>query len=206
MMDIKVLSLKSAKKRREYMESQLSGIPFSFFDALSPNDIDQSLFNNKPDFLSVEAVATFESHRNIISSCKDVPLLILEDDSTPIGTNYINEINLLLLTQHQWDIMIIGHFPDPKSMSRPVNICDTFMNLDKFIGMHSYIINPLSVDKIVTQLGEPITHIDYRISELIDQDRIIGIFTRKNIFRQNNWDFKSQIPKARDLLKNGKNK
>ena len=75
------------------MESQLSGTPFSFFDALSPNDIDQSLFNNKPDFLSVEAVATFESHRNIISSCKDVPLLILEDDSTPIGTNYINEIN-----------------------------------------------------------------------------------------------------------------
>ena len=72
-MDIKVLSLKSAKKRREYMESQLSGTPFSFFDALSPNDIDQSLFNNKPDFLSVEAVATFESHRNIISSYDILP-------------------------------------------------------------------------------------------------------------------------------------
>jgi GR25 family glycosyltransferase involved in LPS biosynthesis len=206
MMDIKVLSLKSAKKRREYMESQLYGTTFSFFDALSPNDIDQVLFNNKPDFLSVEAVATFESHRKIISSCKDVPLLILEDDATPRDKNFLEILNDILKTNNVWDIIIIGHFPDPKSMSRPVSICDTFMKLDKFIGMHSYIINPLSVEKIVSQLGEPITHIDYRISELIKDNNIDGIFLKNNVFRQNNWDFKSQIPKARDLLKYGKNK
>lgn len=205
-MEIKVLNLKSAKDRREYMKSQLVGASFSFFDALSPSDIDPKLFANKPDFLSVEAVATFESHRKIIASCKDVPLLILEDDATPRESDYLNQINSILTTQHPWDIIVIGHFPDPKSIARPVSICDTFMKLDKFIGMHSYIISPIGASKLIEHLGDPITHVDYRISELIAQDKITGIFTKKNIFRQNNWDFKSQIPKARDLLNNGKNK
>lgn len=204
-MEIKVLNLKTETKRREYMKSQLSGTLFSFFEALSPNDIDEKLFENKPDLLSKEAVATFESHRKIIGSCKDVPLLVLEDDSTPKDNNYLDSINKLLKTNHNWDIMIIGYFPNPKDLSEKI-ICDTFIKLNRFIGMHAYIINPLSVDKILNLLGEPITHIDYRISELIADDDIIGIFSNKIIFRQNNWDFKTQIPKARDLLKNGENK
>jgi len=204
-MEIKVLNLKPENKRREYMESQLSGTPFSFFDALSPKDIDERLFENKPELLSREAVATFESHRKIIGSCKDVPLLVLEDDSTPRDSNSLNEINELLKTEHPWDMMFIGymlHYED----FRETKLCDTFIKMYRFIGMHSYIINPSSVDKILNQLGDPITHIDYRISELIAEDKIIGIFTKKNLFRQNNWDFKTQIPKARDILKNGESK
>jgi GR25 family glycosyltransferase involved in LPS biosynthesis len=205
-MEIKVLSLKSAKERREYMKSQLVGSSFSFFDALSPSEINPELFENKSDFLSIEAVATFESHRKIISSCKNTPLLILEDDATPIELNYLSQIDSTLTTKHSWDIIIIGYFPDPNFLGKFKNICDNFIKLDGFLGMHSYIINPIGVKKIIEHLGEPTTHIDYRISELISQDKITGIFTNKPIFRQNNWDFKSQIPKARDLLNNGKNK
>ncbi len=101
--------------------------------------------------------------------------------------------------------MVIGYFPHHEDFSKK-EICDTFVKLNRFIGMHGYIINPLSVNKILDQLGEPITHVDYRIAELIANDDIIGIFSKKIIFRQNNWDFKTQIPKARDILKNGENK
>ena len=195
-MEIKILNLKSETKRREYMKSQLSGASFSFFEALSPKDIDEKLFENKPELLSREAVATFESHRKIIGSCKDVPLLVLEDDSTPRDNNYLNHIDELLK---------IGYFPHHEDFSKK-EICDTFVKLNRFIGMHGYIINPLSVNKILDQLGEPITHVDYRIAELIANDDIIGIFSKKIIFRQNNWYFKTQIPKARDILKNGENK
>lgn len=204
-MEIKVLNLKTEEKRREYMKSQLSGASFSFFEALSPKDIDEKLFENKPDFLSKEAVATFESHRKIIGSCKDVPLLVLEDDSTPRDNNYLDNINELLKTEHQWDMMFVGYFPHHENLNE-TPICDKFTQLYRFIGMHGYIINPSSVDKILNLLGEPITHVDYRVSELIDNGEIIGIFSKKIIFRQNNWDFKTQIPKARDLLKNGENK
>lgn len=204
-MEIKILNLKTETKRREYMESQLSGTSFSFFEALSPKDINEKLFENKPELLSREAVATFESHRKIIGSCKDVPLLVLEDDSTPRDNNYLNHIDELLKTKHHWDIMVIGYFPHHEDFSEKV-ICDTFVKLNRFIGMHGYIINPLSVNKILDKLGEPITHVDYRIAELIANDDIIGIFSKKIIFRQNNWDFKTQIPKARDILKNGENK
>jgi GR25 family glycosyltransferase involved in LPS biosynthesis len=205
MMDIKVLSLKSAKKRRKYMESQLTGTPFSFFDALSPSDLNEKLFENKPYLLSKEAVATFETHRKVIETCDNEPLLVLEDDATPFDNNYISDINNLLSISHNWDIMIVGHFPDPRNMNRN-EICETFIKYDKFIGMHSYIINPLSKNKILSQLGEPISHIDYRISELIQEDKIIGLFSKKKIFRQNNWDFPTQIPKARDIVKNEKHK
>jgi hypothetical protein len=204
-MEIKVLNLKTEKRRREYMESQLLGTPHSFFDALSPNDIDKKLFENKPHLLSKEAVATFESHRKIIGSCGDEPMLVLEDDSTPFKPDFMEKIEELLKTKHKWDIMILGYFPDYRKLERK-DICDKFDKLYKFIGMHAYIINPLSVDKILSQLGEPNVHVDYRISELIEEDKIIGIFSKINIFRQNNWDFKTQIPKARDIIKNEENK
>jgi GR25 family glycosyltransferase involved in LPS biosynthesis len=203
-MEIKVINLPKAKLRKEYMKSQLFGASFSFFEALTPNEIDEKLFDKKPNFLSKEAVATFESHRKIITSCRNVPLLVLEDDATPTDNNYLDEIYRLLKTKHSWDIMIIGYMPDYRNLYEQ-KLCDDFIKYYKFIGMHSYIINPLSVDKILNQLGDPITHIDYKISELIENDNIIGIFSKKIIFYQNIKDLKSQIPKSRDL-KNEKNK
>jgi GR25 family glycosyltransferase involved in LPS biosynthesis len=132
-------------------------------------------------------------------------MLVLEDDSTPFKPDFMEKIEELLKTKHKWDIMILGYFPDYRKLERK-DICDKFDKLYKFIGMHAYIINPLSVDKILSQLGEPNVHVDYRISELIEEDKIIGIFSKINIFRQNNWDFKTQIPKARDIIKNEENK
>ena len=121
-MEIKVLNLETEISRREYMKSQLSGVSFSLFDALSPNDIDEKLFENKPHLLSKEAVATFESHRKIIGSCKDEPLLVLEDDSTPFKPDFMESIEDLLKTEHPWDIMVIGYFPAGESLSLPITI------------------------------------------------------------------------------------
>lgn len=197
MIDIKVISLVSSFERRKYMESQLSGIPYSFFDALSPNDLEESLFENRPDFLSKEAVATFESHRKIISQCGDLPLLVLEDDSTPTCSDFLEKIKNLLRVDYEWDVMFIGYKPN-YTAGYPKKIVDGFVKFNRFIGMHSYIVNPKSKDKILDLLGPPITHVDYRFSELIKPNKIIAIFSTDKLFKQNK-DFNTQIPKRKHI-------
>ncbi len=209
-MKIIVLSLKNAIERREYMSLELEkyGLDFSFFDALSPDDIDKDLFIDKPDIFSKEAVATFESHKKIIESVKsyDEPVLILEDDAKIKFSNFIEKIKRLLETDLEYDIMFLGW-----NINRVWSINDKkytilnndFIKLNRFIELHSYIVNKKSVDKVLDLLNsvKPHEHVDFVIADFIKEDKIKGIFSREKIFLQNKRQFKTQIPKAKDILK-----
>ena len=88
-MDILVISLISAKERRNFQQDQLSklGLDFKFLDATSTNDIDKSIYKQhyqdwqRP--LKKTEVACYYSHRyawdRIIQY--NQPALILEDDA-----------------------------------------------------------------------------------------------------------------------------
>jgi GR25 family glycosyltransferase involved in LPS biosynthesis len=199
-MNVLVLSLKTAEVRRKYMQKVLSkvGINFKFIDSLSPEDLDDRLFENTPIFLSNEAVATFETHRmalNLVRESGEITL-ILEDDATPKYADTLERIDSLLKTEIDYDIMLLGY----TEKERSGNILDEdFLKQDRFIGLHSYIVKPERVDKILNCLGAPNDHIDKVISVLISKDTICGIFSKRKIFTQNNTQFKTQIPKRKKL-------
>jgi len=203
-MKIIVLSLKSADERRRYISSELKkyGLDFSFFDALSPDDIDKDLFIDKPDMFSREAVATFESHKKIIESVKDYdePVLILEDDAKIDVKNFIQKVKSLLETDLEYDMMFLGwrvNYLWDKIDKEYTILNNDFIKLNRFIELHSYIVNKSSVDKILDLLNsvKPHEHVDFVIADFIKENKIKGIFSQEKIFIQNKRKFKTQIPK-----------
>jgi GR25 family glycosyltransferase involved in LPS biosynthesis len=197
-LEIKVINLASAKERKKYMEERLSGVDFSFFEGFNPDNMDDLYFKDKPLYLSEEAIATFESHRKAISLCGKDPVLILEDDSTPICENFLNEIEGLLKTNCYWDLMFLGYYENSIKNKIEETECGLFFKLEKFIGMHSYIVNPENKNKILNELGESKNHIDDFISTLLKDKKIECLFVKKKIFAQNR-KLPSQIPKKRNL-------
>lgn len=198
-MNVLVLSLNNAEKRREYMNSVLNkcGIKFRFLDSLSPKEIDSKLFENTPYYLSNEAVSTFQTHMKALRLVKESGevTLILEDDATPLYKDVLTKLNLLLQTEIDYDIMIVGY--QKRNGGYKENINKEFSKQHSFIGLHSYIIKPEKVDKILSLLGESNDHIDKKISNLISSNRLDGIFTKKKLFKQNT-DFITQIPKRKN--------
>ncbi len=173
-------------------------IKFRFVDSLSPKDIDSKLFENTPYYLSNEAVATFQTHIKALEVVKESgeTTLILEDDATPLYNDVLTKLNLLLQTEIDYDIILVGY--QERNSGYKKNVSKEFSKQGSFIGLHSYIIKPEKVDKILSLLGEPNDHIDKKISNLISSNRLNGIFTKKKLFKQNT-DFISQIPKRKNL-------
>jgi GR25 family glycosyltransferase involved in LPS biosynthesis len=202
-MKVIVLSLSSAKERREYMTQVLStqNIEFEFFDSLSPNDIDKELIDTRPHYFSPEGVATFETHRKAIGHAKDQNdfILVLEDDATPNYENVLDKLKKLLSEDIEFDLLFVGYLSTLgiKSTKNP-----SFVKIKEFIGFHSYIVNPKSVDKILNVLGEPKEHVDKVVSKMIKEGKINGLFTNVSFFKQVKKLFKSQIPKKIDILRN----
>ena len=192
-----VLSLNTAFERREYMAKILSeqNIDFKFYDSLSPKDLDKSLLDNSTYYLSNEAIATFETHRAVLNHIKNDSdfTIILEDDATPIKMETISKIENLLETELDWDIIFLGWIaksPDKKIVNQ------NFLKVNKFIGLHSYIVNPKSIDKVISKLDSPVEHIDKRISILGFQNKLNLLFSSNKLFNQNG-KFKTQIPKKK---------
>jgi GR25 family glycosyltransferase involved in LPS biosynthesis len=202
-MDVIVLSLPSAKDRRAYMSQVLSkeGISFRFFDSLSPGDIDPKLIEGRPRYFSPEGVATFETHRKAIEYTRDRGeyVLILEDDATPERPDVMSEIDRLLEQDMEFDMLFLGYLGTlgVKSTENP-----SFVKIKDFVGFHSYLVNPKSVDKILALLGEPKEHVDKVISKLIREGKIDALFSSTCLFRQAKKKFSSQIPKKIDILRN----
>lgn len=206
MMKVLVVSLLSATERRKFIKEQMErlSIPFEFFDALSPKDLDESLFLNRPKYLSKEAVATFETHRAVIKSVKgsSEPVLILEDDVTCHCDDVLTKIKNYLSVVPRYDMLFIGYMEKlgfgKREGTEKTPLGDLFYDIKNFIGFHSYIVNPVSVDKILMRIGEPNEHVDVRASELINRREIIGVFTKDKLFSQSG--FPTQIPKKKDLV------
>lgn len=199
-MKVYVISLKSAQSRRNYMTSILNknNIEFQFIDSLSPSDLEDRFFKCSPYYLSKEAVATFETHRKvlqIVAESDDIGL-ILEDDATPVKEEILNEIENLLQSEINFDIMLIGY--DNKSKRDYEFKNQMFYKFNKFIGLHSYIVKPEGAKKILSMVGDSNDHIDKRVSNLISNNSICGIFSKHKIFEQNKSDFDSQIPKNKN--------
>ena len=171
-------------------------IDFEFFDSLSPTDLDKVLFENTPYHLSKEAVATFETHKAVLNKIKDDNnfTIILEDDATPTSKEVIKEIEYLVSTDLDWDIIFLGW--TPKSIIEKKIVNQSFLKIRKFIGMHAYIVNPKSVDKVLTQLGESNDHIDKRVSVVGQLNKLNTLFSTKKLFIQNT-KFVTQIPKKK---------
>lgn len=180
-------------------------INFEFYDSLSPKDLDQSLLHNSTHYLSNEAIATFETHRSVLNHIKNDSdfTIILEDDATPTTKETISEIENLLNTELEWDIIFFGWIP--KSIVEKKVESQSFLKVRKFIGMHSYVVNPKSIDKVISQLGSPVDHIDKRISILGFQNKLNLLFSSKKLFNQNS-KFKTQIPKKNKYDKNISNR
>jgi len=207
-MKVFVISLKSVEERRKYMKSQLNrlGISYTFFDALAPADLDTKLFTNRPEILSKEAIATFESHRAVIEKAKELqePILVLEDDATILVDDFLNQVEKLASTSLEYDLLFIGYMERGISgyikkgflnYQKKVESSDgLFCEVGSFIGLHSYIVNPLSADKILTAIGEPDEHIDAKISNIIQNGGLSGLFSQELLTKQNR-DFTTQIPK-----------
>jgi GR25 family glycosyltransferase involved in LPS biosynthesis len=198
-MKVIVISLEGALERQKYMTEVLDkqDMRFQFFKALSPSDISQKLIENKPRHLSKEAVATFETHRKVLEYIRDSGeiTLVLEDDATPNYYNVKSKIESFLKTELEWDVMFIGW--TPKSVVYKKTINDDFLEIRKFIGMHSYIPNPKSIDKILSLIDGPTEHIDKKFSILGSLNQLKNIFTKNKLFYQNTIKFKTQIPKSK---------
>ncbi len=105
-----VISLRSATARRERAQSQLqaAGVPFSFFDAVTPPDvstggefrsIDEEAFLVNTGRVPVPAeIACYASHRRLWRQCADMgePIVILEDDFT-LRPNFPDALRTALL-------------------------------------------------------------------------------------------------------------
>lgn len=202
-MRVIVISLEEALERQKYMTDVLGkkGINFEFFKALSPKDIQEDLLKNLPRNLSDEAVATFETHRKVLESIRDSGemTLVLEDDSTPIKDDVLIRIEDLLKTELDWDIIFVGW-----ELTGIYNRTSDkrFLSIDRFLGLHSYIPNPKSVDKILENIGKPNDHIDKRIANLGTTKVLKNLFTKNKFFHQNKINFRTQIPKKKSIPKN----
>lgn len=112
-------------------------------------------------------------------------------DATPI-TGAMDKIKKLLEKNIDFDILFVGWIAGHQSKVKEID--NDFIFLERFWGTHSYIVNPNSVDKVLSVIGNPTNHIDKRISDLVRTGKIKGIFSREKIFNQNK-EFKTQIPK-----------
>lgn len=206
-MKIFVLSLAHANERRKYISEHLNsnGVDFEFFNALGPTDLDLSVFEKSLGFLSKEAVATFESHRKIIQKVKEIDdfVLILEDDATIIKSDVIQKIEHLLSIKNDFDILFLGYKTRNtlNERDKPIDIDANFQKINNFFELHAYIVNPKKVDRIISALGKPNMHVDIRISDLIWENKIDGIFTKEKLFEQNK-SFQTQIPKGKKIQSN----
>lgn len=202
-MKVIVISLEKALDRQKYMTDVLGkkGINFEFFKALSPKDIQEDLLKNRPRNLSEEAVATFETHRKVLESIRDSGeiTLVLEDDSTPIQDDVLIGIEELFKTELDWDIIFVG-WELTGIYTRTSD--KRFFSVDRFLGLHSYIPNPKSVDKILENIGKSNDHIDKRIANLGRSKAIKNLFTKNKFFYQNKIKFRTQIPKRNYIPKN----
>lgn len=191
-MKVIVSSLKNAIERRFYMESVLGSqeIKFEFNDSVSHLDLISSELKLVHIF-SPQAIANFKTHVKAIEKSREEWCLILEDDATPIS-GAMDKIKNLLDKNVDFDILFVGWIAGFQSNIKEID--KDFIFLERFWGTHSYIVNPKSVDKVLSVIGEPTNHIDKRISDLVRKGEIRGIFSREKIFNQNK-EFKTQIPK-----------
>jgi GR25 family glycosyltransferase involved in LPS biosynthesis len=187
--EVIVISLKDALDRRNKIFNLLEskGVKFNFFDA-----IEGSLFSDNGN-LHKNAIACFESHREVIKivSKSDKTFLVLEDDATTSIDDIYNYIEGLIKTELYWDSIILGW--KTFKNSNIVELNKDFLNIDRFILLHSYIINRKGAKNILRYLGDSNNHVDIRLSYLNRYKYIKLIFVKDKIFFQNN--SKSQIPK-----------
>lgn len=187
-----VISLIRAKDRREKINNHLKsvGIEFEFLDAVDGLKIEDT---NKKFHPSV--IATFLSHKKAleIAAKNEGITLILEDDAiTDLDVN--EKLEKIIKSDLSWDIILLGW----RNKGKIKEIKEDFFKLDDFILSHAYLLNPIGAKRILRYLGEANTHIDFRISELIQKNIIRGVFTKYQLFNQNG--SKTQIPKIKKTI------
>ena len=191
-MKVLVSSLISASDRRKFMSEVLDkeNIKFDWNNSISHEDME---INFKLQTISSpQAIANFETHRKAIQLSKSELTLILEDDATPIPGAMSKLNNLVEKSNMNFDILFCGWTSGFFTNLKQID--ENFVWMNRFWGTHSYIVNPNSVDKVLSVLGKSNNHIDKRMSDLVNSGKIKGIFSKQKIFAQNK-DFKTQIPK-----------
>ena len=165
-------------------------IDFDWNDSISYKDMNIDF--KLTTISSPQAIANFETHRNAIKMSKSELSIILEDDATPIPNAMKILDDLIKKSNMDFDILFCGWTSGFFTKLKQVD--ESFVWMNRFWGTHSYIVNPNSVDKVLSVLGKPNNHIDKRMSDLVNSGKIKGIFTKQKIFSQNK-SFKTQIPK-----------
>jgi GR25 family glycosyltransferase involved in LPS biosynthesis len=191
-MKVIVNSLIEASERRKFMTDVLGNqnIDFDWNDSISYKDMNIDF--KLTTISSPQAIANFETHRNAIKMSKSELSIILEDDATPIPNVMKILDDLIKKSNMDFDILFCGWTSGFFTKLKQVD--ESFVWMNRFWGTHSYIVNPNSVDKVLSVLGKPNNHIDKRMSDLVNSGKIKGIFTKQKIFSQNK-SFKTQIPK-----------
>ena len=158
-MNILVISLPSAKERRNFQQKQLSklGLDFKFLDATSTNDISKSTYRQhyqdwqRP--LKETEVACYYSHRhawdNVIQS--NQPALILEDDA--LLSKCVSELLKDLYSRRDVDLINFENRGRKKFVSRSGEFITCNSKLLRLYqdrtGAAGYILWPSGAKKLI---------------------------------------------------------
>lgn len=186
-MKVKVITLPNSTERQNYIKQTLD-FPFSFFFAL-----DGSKFKLKHGMINSQAVSTFLSHVSLMLQLlndEDDIFLILEDDILA-KQSYDTILEKIQTLPEDWDIALLGWY-DVDSFSKKIEINSDWVKVNKFWGLHAYLIKKEKIEKIYNSLLAIDGHIDLQLSRLITEKKINGYFVKNPIFHQNG-NFKSQI-------------
>lgn len=186
-MKIKVLTLPKAEQRQRYIKENIK-LPYEFFWA-----IDGSKFRFKHSILNTPAVCTFLSHTNLMLQSlndEDDLCLVLEDDVSFNGSlDLINE--KIQTLPEDWDIAFFGWYAVQFPMKK-IDINNDWFIVDKFWGMHAYLIKKDKIMKLYNTILNIDSHIDIQISKYISQKKLNGYFLKVPLFHQSG-KFESQI-------------
>lgn len=113
-----VISLKTAKNRREHIESQFGqqNINFTFFDALTPDLASrlakETFATNLESYLSCGELACFMSHVSVWQKMLDeeIPYLAIFEDDVYLGENASEFLNHKHWIKKKWNIIKLEAF------------------------------------------------------------------------------------------------
>lgn len=186
-----ILSLNGEVERRNWITDKLSDkFNLYFFPAVNGRKFKLKLNHN---LINSPAIATFISHTTLMLYLKNIDgyNLILEDDSDFIGESEKDIISKINTLPDDWDIAFLGWYAN-STLIKPKKVNNDWCFVNGFWGLHAYIVNKKSTDKIYNLLLDIDTHIDLQLSRLISSRRISAYFLNKPLFDQYA-KFESQI-------------
>jgi GR25 family glycosyltransferase involved in LPS biosynthesis len=186
-MIVKVITLPGATNRQDWISNNVS-IPFSFHWA-----IDGHKYKLSHKLVNPPTVATFLTHTNLWLQLRDLnsdKFLILEDD-IKIENNFQILDEKIKTLPEDWDIAFVGWY-NTNYFGKPRPINDDWVFVERFWGLHAYIVKKSSINKIYNSIVNIDTHIDVQLSRLITSNLIKGYFLKSPVINQSG-NFPSQI-------------